>query len=116
MKRKIIRLFKYGHLLDMRVLEECVQANVGDLTFEEAYQRTNRILNITIQPSRQHRLPQILNYYTAPNVLIRTAACASTALVGIFESVSLLAKDRDGRIVPWMDSHVNWGPSSNAER
>ena len=30
------------------LLEECVSANVGDLTFEEAYNRTKRTRNITV--------------------------------------------------------------------
>ncbi|SAM08278.1 hypothetical protein [Absidia glauca] len=33
-KRRVTRLLKYGYLMDMKVLQECVRANVGDLTFE----------------------------------------------------------------------------------
>ena len=36
-RRKLIRLLKHGYLMDVKVLEECVRANVGDLTFEVLY-------------------------------------------------------------------------------
>ena len=35
------------YLLDVKVLEECVVANVGDLIFDEAFNRSKRILSIT---------------------------------------------------------------------
>ncbi|THX95224.1 patatin-domain-containing protein [Aureobasidium pullulans] len=48
--RRAKRFVTEGYLLDASVLEECVRANVGDLTFMEAYQRTKRVLNITVAP------------------------------------------------------------------
>lgn len=55
--------------MDIKVLQECVRANVGDLTFEEAYNRTKRILNISVSSSRTLEVPELLNYLTAPNVV-----------------------------------------------
>lgn len=55
--------------MDMKVLQECVRANVGDLTFEEAYARSKRVLNISVSSSRTQEVPQLLNYLTAPNVV-----------------------------------------------
>lgn len=55
--------------MDVNVLEECVRANVGDLTFEEAYARTKRVLNITVATSGRGGVPNLLNYLTAPNVV-----------------------------------------------
>jgi TAG lipase / lysophosphatidylethanolamine acyltransferase len=66
--RRLRRLWKEGHLLDMAVLSECVRANVEDLTFEEAYLKTKRVLNITV-PSTDGGIPILLNYLTAPNVV-----------------------------------------------
>lgn len=43
--RRIRRFFCEGYFLDVTVLEACVRANVGDLTFDEAYSRSKRILN-----------------------------------------------------------------------
>ena len=46
-----------------------MRANVGDLTFEEAYNRSKRILNITVATEGQNGVPTLLNYLTAPNVV-----------------------------------------------
>jgi TAG lipase/lysophosphatidylethanolamine acyltransferase len=69
LERRIRRFFREGYFLDVRVLEECVRANVGDLTFEEAYNRTKRVLNITVATIGRGGVPNLLNYLTAPNVV-----------------------------------------------
>ncbi|KAH9827100.1 Patatin-like serine hydrolase [Teratosphaeria destructans] len=94
------RFLQYGYVLDVRVLEQCVRANVGDLTFEEAYHRTKRVLNITISATGGG-VPSLLNYLTAPNVLIWSAAMASNATDARFSPITLQCKTPDGRIVPW---------------
>ncbi|CAG8475880.1 16014_t:CDS:10 [Acaulospora morrowiae] len=107
-RRKISRFLKHGYLMDIKVLEECVRTNVGDLTFEEAYAKTNRVLNITVSPTRKFEVPQLLNYLTAPNVLISSAACASVAVIGLYESYELMAKDKTGKTVPWAPTEIRW--------
>nr|CAG8461699.1 12917_t:CDS:10 [Entrophospora candida] len=107
-RRKISRFLKHGHLMDIKVVVECVRSNVGDLTFEEAFARTKRILNITVSSTRKFEVPQLLNYLTAPNVLIWSAACASVAMMGLYDSVDLLAKDKNGNIVHWAPSEIKW--------
>ena len=67
--RRLTRFIREGYFLDVNVLEECVRANVGDLTFEEAYARTKRVLNITVATSGRGGVPNLLNYLTAPNVV-----------------------------------------------
>lgn len=67
--RRVRRFSREGYFLDVTVLEECVRANVGDLTFEEAYNRSKRILNITVATEAQGGVPTLLNYITAPNVV-----------------------------------------------
>lgn len=99
--RKIKRFFSEGYLLDISVLGELCRDNIGDFTFEEAFLRTNRALNITISSTSVNSVPALLNYLTAPNVLIWTAALASNALPGLYEPVELLCKDQDGNVVPW---------------
>jgi TAG lipase/lysophosphatidylethanolamine acyltransferase len=69
LKRRLQRFYKEGYFLDVKVLEECVRANVGDLTFEEAYNRSKRVLNITVATAGQGGVPTLLNYLTAPNVV-----------------------------------------------
>ena len=67
--RRAKRWFREGYFLDATVLEECVRANVGDLTFEEAYHRTKRVLNITVATTGRGGVPNLLNYLTAPHVV-----------------------------------------------
>lgn len=98
--RRARRFLRYGYLLDVNVLEECVRANVGDLTFEEAYQRTKRVLNITVT-AHGGGVPGLLNYLTAPNVLIWSAALASNASDALYSPVSLQCKTPSGANVPW---------------
>ena len=69
LRRRVQRFRKEGYFLDVKVLEECVRANVGDLTFDEAFNRSKRILNITVVTAGQEGIPTLLNYVTAPNVV-----------------------------------------------
>ncbi|KXJ96004.1 acyl transferase/acyl hydrolase/lysophospholipase [Microdochium bolleyi] len=102
--RRLRRFWHEGHILDVKVLEDCVKDNVGDMTFEEAYIRSKRVLNITVATEPKQGIPTLLNYLTAPHVLIRTAAVASNAasptLYGS-KSTTVLCKDEKGNIVPW---------------
>jgi TAG lipase/steryl ester hydrolase/phospholipase A2/LPA acyltransferase len=105
---KISRLLKQGVVFDIEVFNECMKSNIGDITFAEAYNRTGRILNITVSSSTNFEMPRILNYLTAPNVLIRTAVVASSAVPFLFSSAPLLAKDVYRNIVPWNPSGHQW--------
>lgn len=122
--RRIRRFSREGYFLDVTVLEECVRANVGDLTFEEAYNRSKRVLNITVATDGQGAgVPTLLNYITAPNVLIWTAAVASNAsspsLYG-HSKVTILCKDAHGNIVPWAPANTtdfrHWTHASYTDR
>ncbi|KAK1245005.1 hypothetical protein MKX08_004634 [Trichoderma sp. CBMAI-0020] len=122
--RRIRRFSREGYFLDVTVLEDCVRANVGDLTFEEAYNRSKRVLNITVATDGQGAgVPTLLNYITAPNVLIWTAAVASNAsspsLYG-HSKVTILCKDAHGNIVPWAPANTtdfrHWTHASYTDR
>ncbi|KAF7884417.1 uncharacterized protein EAF02_004753 [Botrytis sinoallii] len=102
--RRVKRFYREGYFLDVKVLEECVRANVGDLTFEEAYNKTKRVLNITVATSGKGGVPNLLNYLTAPNVLIWSAALASNASTPSLYGSSVTLKCKDpltGTIIPW---------------
>lgn len=81
---------------DTRHLESVLRANIGDFTFQEAFDRTGRILNITVSPQSRSDPPRLLNYLTSPHVLIWSAALASSSLPGVFEANRLMVKDADG--------------------
>jgi TAG lipase/lysophosphatidylethanolamine acyltransferase len=85
--RRAKRFVTEGYLLDASVLEECVRANVGDLTFMEAYQRTKRVLNITVAPMG-NGMPNLLNYLTAPNVVRDRVFPSSKQDANLFASSS----------------------------
>lgn len=84
-----------GYVIDRNVMEACLRANVGDTTFEEAYDRTGIELNITI-PSPGGGVPTVLNYLTAPYTCIWTAAMASNVRSG--SSFQLQGKNKNGEI------------------
>ena len=104
--QRMSHLIKTGHFLDTTLLAECVRTNVGELTFEEAYARTKRVLNISIPTSGRGGVPNLLNYLTAPNVLIWSAAMASnTSFYTQNAPMTILCKDETGAITPWSKSH-----------
>ncbi|KAH0563252.1 hypothetical protein GP486_002185, partial [Trichoglossum hirsutum] len=114
-------LFKEGYFLDVKVLEDCVLANVGDLTFEEAYHKTKRVLNITVSTTGRGGVPNLLNYLTAPNVLIWSAALASNASSStLYPPITLQCKDEMGNIVPWASAQEvtfrSWTHTSYGDR
>jgi len=74
----------------------CLRKNIGNFTFQEAFDRTGRILNITVSPQNKSDPPRLLNYLTAPHVLVWSAAAASASLPGVFKASKLLVKDSDG--------------------
>jgi hypothetical protein len=101
LERKLRRALQTGHLMDVQKLKNALQKHIGDVTFHEAYERTGRILNITVSPGSDYEKPRLLNYLTAPTVLIWSAASASCALPGLYEAVELLSKTPKGDHVPY---------------
>eukprot|EP00615_Pteridomonas_danica_P004302 CAMPEP_0114339706 /NCGR_PEP_ID=MMETSP0101-20121206/7901_1 /TAXON_ID=38822 ORGANISM="Pteridomonas danica, Strain PT" /NCGR_SAMPLE_ID=MMETSP0101 /ASSEMBLY_ACC=CAM_ASM_000211 /LENGTH=843 /DNA_ID=CAMNT_0001472749 /DNA_START=41 /DNA_END=2573 /DNA_ORIENTATION=- len=88
-----------GIYLCTDTLRDAIQANVGDWTFQEAFDRTGRILNVIVATSNSTEPPILLNYLTAPHVLIWSAALASSCSPGFFEPVPLLVREPDGGVV-----------------
>jgi len=98
LNRKLARLMTKGVLMDINKLGDCIRSNIGNVTFQEAYQRTGCILNITVCSNKTFDHPRLLNYITAPNVLVFSAALASCALAFLYEPVELQSKDENGNI------------------
>ncbi len=99
--RRVMRYLSRGVLLDVEVLKEFIRENIGDITFQEAYDKTGFILNITVTGYKEHDNHRLLNYLTAPNVLIWSASCASSCVPGLYEPVELMCKNEYGHIVPY---------------
>jgi TAG lipase/steryl ester hydrolase/phospholipase A2/LPA acyltransferase len=105
---KVVRMFQAGGFFDISHLTRVMKGILGDMTFQEAYNRTRRILNIPVSTSSHFELPRLLNYITAPNVIIWSAVCTSCSVPLIYKKASLLAKD------PKTREHVPWDPNPNA--
>lgn len=103
------RLLTEGSWSDIKHLTRVMRGLLGDLTFQEAYNRTRRILNITVSTESLYELPRLLNYVTAPNVMIWSAVAASCSVPLVFTAASLLVKDPvSGEHVPWNPSPQRW--------
>ncbi|KAL1966423.1 hypothetical protein VTN77DRAFT_4565 [Rasamsonia byssochlamydoides] len=107
--QKAARFLKYGSFYDICHLERVMRNWLGDMTFQEAYNRTRRILNICISSAGLYELPRLLNYITAPNVLIWSAVAVSCSVPVVFSPSVLMAKDPlTGEAVPWHDDRRQW--------
>jgi TAG lipase/steryl ester hydrolase/phospholipase A2/LPA acyltransferase len=95
-------LLTQGTWSDIRHLSRVMRNMMGDLTFQEAYNRTRRILNICVSSAGVYELPRLLNYVTAPNVMIWSAVAASCSVPLVFSAAPLLAKD------PNTGAHSHW--------
>ena len=97
LQRRVARFLQTGHFFDIKVLQDCAQDNFKDFTFEDAYAVSGRVLNITVAWPEEADMPQLLNYVTAPNVLIWSAVVASIATSKtMYAPVQLQAKDQNG--------------------
>ncbi|KAF3286261.1 hypothetical protein TWF970_009805 [Orbilia oligospora] len=106
---RVGRMIKMGAWMDIANLTRVMRNLLGDITFQEAYNRTRRILNICVSPASIYELPQLLNYLTAPNVLIWSAVAASCSLPLLFTPASVLAKNpKTGIAEPWNASPQKW--------
>ncbi|ETV99157.1 hypothetical protein H310_08560 [Aphanomyces invadans] len=106
------RFLDKGYMLDITRLKQNLRNNMGDYTFREAYDRTGRIINITVTPSQSTDYPQLLNYLTAPNVLVWSASLASCAIPMVFSPVELYGKDQHGNVVPVYREGLKWSDGS----
>ncbi|KAJ6084168.1 hypothetical protein N7486_010968 [Penicillium sp. IBT 16267x] len=104
--QKLARFLKFGSFLDISHLANTMRAWLGDITFQEAYNRTRRILNICVSSAGMYELPRLLNYISAPNVMIWSAVAVSCSVPLVFRPYTLMAKDPiTGLPVPWNDLH-----------
>ncbi|CAH0000170.1 unnamed protein product [Clonostachys byssicola] len=103
------RLLTEGSWSDIKHLTRVMRELTGDLTFQEAYNRTRRILNICVSTASVYELPRLLNYVTAPNVLIWSAVATSCSVPVLFNSSQILVKDPiTGEHQPWNPSPQRW--------
>lgn len=100
-------MIKQKSIMDVRQLERFLRNNLGEMTFEEAFKKTRRIINITVSPVAKHQHARLLNYLTTPHLLVWSAVMASCSVPGLFPPVRLTSKDRLGNEKPYMAS-IRW--------
>jgi NTE family protein len=77
---------------------------IPDMTFQESYQATGRMMNVSVAAAEQHQTSRLLNATTSPNVLMRRAALATAAVPGIYPPVALEARDSIGAVQAYLPS------------
>jgi len=88
--------------VDSASLRLTLESVIPDITFQEAYEKTGRMISITIAPSEEHQTSRLMNAVTSPNVFVRSAVMASCALPGLFPPVMLMAKNVYGESQPYL--------------
>jgi predicted acylesterase/phospholipase RssA len=96
--------FGMGKQIDMRSIKREMAKLIPNLTFKEAYEKTGRSINISISPAEPRQNSRLLNHIASPNVTLRSAVLASTALPGVFQPVQLEARNAEGEIKPYLPS------------
>ncbi|KAF2857162.1 patatin-domain-containing protein [Piedraia hortae CBS 480.64] len=109
MGARLTRFLTTGVIYDVKNLERVMKQLLGNMTFQEAYNRTQRILNICVSSAGVYEQPRLLNYITAPDVMIWSAVAASCSVPLVFSAAQLQAKDpRTGAIGQWTDDATRW--------
>lgn len=115
--RRLERFYHTGHFFEIDTLTDCVRENIGDITFEEAYAKTGRILNITIAKPEVEGTPQLLNYITTPHVVVWSAVAASVATSRrMFAAAPLKCKNDVGVIDRYFAVDSPSSSTANARR
>ena len=75
---------------------------IPDITFQEAWEKTGRMINVTVATVEEHQTSRLMNAITSPNVFVRSAILASCAVPGVFQPVTLTAKNSHGEAQPYL--------------
>ena len=92
--------------------EEAIWFCKGDTTFLEAYKRTGRILNISVMSDESHSKIKVLNYINSPNITIRSAVVASSAIPYLLPACSLYYKNEKGAVLRYYGNGRLWRDGS----
>jgi len=111
---------KHKLLVDSKEFKRCCDFYFGDITFEEAFEKTGKHICITVSASRSEsngngdggqRL--LLNHISTPHVTLASAVAASCALPGVMAPAKLVTKNSDSKQelfevdgVEWIDGSV----------
>ncbi|CDW73342.1 patatin-like phospholipase family [Stylonychia lemnae] len=97
----VMNLIRGDAILDTQHMKDTLIKNIGDVTFKEIHDKYKWNLNITVTDEKKTDETRLLNYLTAPNVLVWSAVCASTAIPRFYDPVELMIKTESGQIRPY---------------
>lgn len=96
---------KTKYLVDHREFKRTCDHYWGDMTFEEAFQRTGKHVCIHVSASRAGggggAQKLLLNHISTPHVTLASAVNASCSLPGIMKPATLFMKNSAGKIEPF---------------
>jgi NTE family protein len=112
----LARIFRFvaSRRMTSNDIWEALEEFLPDLTFEESFKRTGRHMNVSVAPAENHQKSRLLNSDTSPNVFLREAVLASTAIPGFFPAVVLMAKNDQGERQAYLSSR-KWVDGSLSE-
>lgn len=87
---------------NQKQLETFIRQNIGEYTFEEAFQKTGRHINVSISPIGANQKSRLMNELTSPYLLVWSAVLASCAVPVLFPPVTLTTKQVDKQYQPYM--------------
>ena len=87
---------------NQKQLETFIRQNIGELSFEEAFAKTGRHINVSISPVGANQKSRLMNELNSPYLLVWSAVLASCAVPVLFPPVTLTAKSMDGTPKPYM--------------
>lgn len=87
--------------MDKKAFVQFIKDNTKNLTFKEAFLKTGITLNISVSDN-YHDKCRLLNYITAPNVFVWSAAVASCSLPFAISPSKIYAKNKLGETVEWL--------------
>ena len=63
---------------------------------KQSFKKTGRVFCVTLSATSKRAPPVLINYITAPNVVIASAVLASAAVPGFVDAMRLKVKDENG--------------------
>ena len=99
-------MLRQGTVMNQAKLGRFLGKVLPDMTFAESLQRSRRILNVSVSPLATRQTPRLLNYLSAPDVLVRRAVLASCAVPLVFKPVQLQARRPGKPVETWMTDEL----------
>lgn len=87
---------------NQKQLETFIRQNVGELSFEEAFAKTGRHINVSISPVGTNQKSRLMNELNSPYLLVWSAVLASCAVPLLFPPVTLTTKTLEGDMRAYM--------------